>query len=79
MGIRKTLHHGRPEPLIDPQRPHAFKALGDIWVTSGVPPAALAGTVEGTPAAIGAGLEFADRHCAVCRRLPDDPIHAPAN
>jgi hypothetical protein len=78
MGLRDAVRrrlHGTPEPPVDPNRPHAFKALGDVWVANGVPPASLAGTVEGTPAAIGAGLEFADRHCAVCRREEADQIH----
>jgi hypothetical protein len=79
MGIRGTLHHHQPEAPVDPNRPHPFKALAEHWVVAGVPPASLAGSVEGAPAAIGAGLEFADHHCVVCRRDPSDPIHAMAD
>ena len=80
MGIRETLHlGGESERPPDPNHPHAFRAPGDHWVTDGVPPSVLGGSVSGTTAAIGTGLQFADRHCAVCGREASDPIHAPAD
>jgi hypothetical protein len=78
MGLRDAIHR-KPEAPVDPNRPHEFKALAEHWVVAGVPPASLAGSVEGAPAAIGAGLEFADRHCVVCRRAASDSIHIPAD
>jgi len=81
MGIRETLHlGGEPEQPADPNHPHPFKRAGEHWLGGGVPPS---NTVSGPNAgtAMGstiAGLQFADQHCAVCRRGHDDPIHAPA-
>jgi hypothetical protein len=77
MGIRDTLHHRPPGRPDDPNHPHAFKSTGDHWVSDGVPPSVLGGSLSGTSAAIGTGFQFADRLCAVCRREASDPIHTP--
>jgi hypothetical protein len=79
MDIRKALHLGprKTERPADPHHPHEFRAAGEGWLGGGVPPAGLGGR-GGNPAAIAAaGMQFADRHCIVCRRASSDPIHAP--
>jgi hypothetical protein len=76
MGIRKS-HPAAQRSQPDPNRPHAFKGPSDHWLGGGVPPSSM--TFDNPAAAIGTGLQFADRHCAVCRREASDPIHAPAD
>jgi hypothetical protein len=79
MDLRKALHMGprKTERPADPHHPHEFKAAGEHWLGGGVPPAGLAAK-GGNPWAIAAaGMQFADRHCVICRRDASDPIHAP--
>lgn len=78
MGVRETLHlGGGPKPSADPNRPHAFKRLSDNWLGHGVPPMGGAGRGPDPAQVIGAAMQFTGQQCAICRRLPDDPIHDP--
>ena len=72
MGIRERLHMERPSQP-DPNRPHRFTGPSDHWLGGGVPPSSM--TFENPAAAIGTGLQFADRRCVVCRREASSPIH----
>ncbi len=77
MGLRETPRPKERTAPADPNRPHAYRAPSDDWLGRGVPPSSMA--FNSPAAAIGTGLQFADRHCAVCRRDASDPIHYPAD
>jgi hypothetical protein len=75
MGLRDLFRRRPPARPADPNRPHEFKRLSDNWLGHGVVP--LRGPAGATVEIVGAAMQFTGQQCAICRRLPDDPIHDP--
>jgi hypothetical protein len=79
MGVRKALHFKAHDeaPPADPHRPHEFRAAGENWIGGGVVPGS-AGYRDAGAILTAVGMQFADRHCVICRHEASDPIHAAA-